>query len=98
MQSETLIGAALVSPALLWGGVGLMSAPILIHLLSRRRFRRIAWAATAFLLQANRQNRRRMRMEHLILLSLRCLAMGLLGLLLARPLLRSGAVAEKSGA
>jgi len=62
-----------------------MAVPILIHLLARRRFRRIRWAAMDFLLDAERRNRRRMRLEEWILLLLRCLAVLLLALLVARP-------------
>ena len=61
-----------LNPALLWGGLAVMS-PILIHLLSKRRFQVVAWAAMDFLLDADRQNRRRIRLEHLLLLLLRCL-------------------------
>jgi hypothetical protein len=49
------------------------SVPIIIHLLNRRRFRIVTWAAMRFLLNAQRQNTRRMRLEQLILLALRVL-------------------------
>ena len=75
----------LMNPLLLGGGALLMLVPIIIHLLNRRKFKIIDWAAMDFLLQANEQNRRRVRMENLILLLLRCLAVLLVGLLLARP-------------
>src|SRR5690606_33763586 len=38
-----------------------------------------------FLLEADKRNRRRVRLENLLLLMLRCLAVLLIGLLLARP-------------
>ena len=61
-------------------------APILIHLLNKRKFKIVDWAAMDFLLDADKKNRRRIRLENLILLlSLRCLAVLLIGLLLARP-------------
>lgn len=97
MDGNARILAAMVTPALLWGGLGLASIPIVIHLFSRRRFRRVRWAATAFLLEANRRNRRRLRIEQMILLALRCLAMVLAGLLLARPFARTGAWADLPG-
>jgi hypothetical protein len=56
---------------LLAGGVA-VSVPIIIHLLNRRRFRIVTWAAMRFLLAAQRQNTRRMRLEQLILLLVRC--------------------------
>lgn len=76
--------AALVSTTALLAGAGAMSVPVLIHLLARRRFRRIRWAAMEFLIEAERENRRRIRAEELILLALRCMAVFLVGLLLAR--------------
>ena len=66
MVQTTSMLAAFVTPAILWGGTA-VAAPILIHLFARRRFRRVRWAAIDFLLQAERVNRRRMRIEHLIL-------------------------------
>ena len=74
-----------LNPMLLWGGLAVAS-PIIIHLLNRRRFRIIRWAAMDFLLQADRQNRRRVRLEDLLLLLLRCLIMLLIALLVARLL------------
>jgi len=89
--------AALVTPALLYLGAGLVAAPILIHLLARRRFRRVRWAAMEFLVIAQRQNRRRVRMEEWILLALRCSAVLLLGLMAARPFLRPAGAAWSWG-
>lgn len=74
-------------------GVAAVSIPIIIHLLFRQRRRPIQWAAMRFLLEAYRKARHRMRLEQLILLAIRCLAIGLLGLALARPLLDDGGVA-----
>ena len=90
--------AALLTPALFAGGAAAMAAPILIHLLSRRRFKRIRWAAMDFLIDAERRNRRRIRMEDWILLALRCLAVFLLGLMLARPFVSPVGLAAALGA
>src|SRR6266436_2390184 len=65
------------------GGV-LISAPILIHLINRMRFKRVRWAAMEFLLKSQKRNRRRLIIEQLILLALRILLVLLAGLLLAR--------------
>ena len=73
-------------PAMLWA-LGAVSAPIIIHLLSRRRYRRTPWAATAFLLVAQRVRRRLVVLEKLLLLALRVIAVGLLVVLFARPFL-----------
>src|SRR6516164_796376 len=55
---------------------GAASIPIIIHLLNRKRFRIVVWAAMKFLLAAQKQNTRRMRLEQLILLAVRvCLVL-----------------------
>ncbi len=87
MIAAAMLGA-FVWPGLFYAGAAAIGLPILIHLLARRRFRRIRWAAIEFLLQAERRNRRRVRLEELILLAMRCLAVLLVGLLLARPFFR----------
>ncbi len=91
-----LLAAWFVNPALL-GGLGLIALPILIHLLSRRRYRRIEWGATRFLLEAEKENRRRVRFEQWLLVALRCLVMALLALLVARPFVQPGLVASLLG-
>src|SRR5947199_7684758 len=57
---------------------GAASIPIIIHLLNRRRFRIVTWAAMRFLLAAQKQNSRRLRIEQLILLLTRILIVLLL--------------------
>jgi hypothetical protein len=65
------------------GGL-LVSAPIIIHLINRMRFKRIRWAAMEFLLKSQKRNRRRLIIEQMILLALRCLLVLLAGFLVAR--------------
>lgn len=79
----------MVSPGLFLAGAAAIAVPILIHLFNRRRFRTVEWAAMDFLLEAQRKNRRRILIENLILLALRCLTVFLIGLVLARPFLPS---------
>lgn len=93
----TWLSGFLMNPALAAGALGVAS-PILIHFLSRRRFRRVRWAAMEFLLDALKKNRRRVRMEQLILLALRCLAVLLIALMVARPFLSRGSLASLIGA
>ncbi len=62
---------------------GAVSIPIIIHLLNRRRFRVVTWAAMRFLLAAQKKNSRRMRLEQILLLALRCLLILLLVLAMA---------------
>lgn len=52
-------------------GAGAVSVPIIIHLLNRRRYRIVTWAAMRFLLAAQKQNTRRLRLEQLLLLLVR---------------------------
>src|ERR1700739_602970 len=49
-----------------------VSVPIIIHLLNRRRFKVVTWAAMRFLLAAQEKNSRRMRLEQLLVLVVRC--------------------------
>ncbi len=59
-------------------GVAGVAVPIIIHLLNRRRFKIVTWAAMRFLLAAQRQNTRRMRIEQLLLLLVRCVLVALI--------------------
>src|SRR5689334_5217141 len=81
---------AFLNPLLLFG-LAAVSVPIIIHLLNRRKFHKVVWAAMRFLQNAVEQNQRRMRIEDLILLALRCLLLALLALALARPAILSNA-------
>src|SRR4051794_26375071 len=65
------------------GGV-LVSAPIIIHLINRMRFKRIRWAAMEFLLKSQKKNQRRLIIEQLLLLLLRILMVLLVAFLVAR--------------
>lgn len=76
---------------MLLGGLAIAS-PILIHLLNKRRFKIVEWAAMDFLFDAEKKNKRRVQVENMILLALRCLAMLLVALMLARPFLPSDVV------
>src|SRR5687768_12325482 len=66
-------------------GLAAVAVPILIHLLKQRRLQRVVWAAMRFLSASVEQHRRRMKVEDLILLALRCLLIALIALALARP-------------
>src|SRR5258708_4240456 len=52
---------------------GAASLPVIIHLLNRKRFRIIPWAAMRFLLAAQKKNTRKLRVEQLLLLVVRVL-------------------------
>ncbi len=73
---------------LLWG-LALASIPILIHLLYRRQYRRVDWAPMRYLKLSVQRNRRRVRVEQLLLLLLRTALVVLLFLLVARPVMHA---------
>ena len=73
-----------LNPAFMIAGLALVSAPIIIHLINRMRYKRIRWAAMEFLLKAQKRNRRRLIIEQLLLLALRCFLVLLAGFLVAR--------------
>jgi Aerotolerance regulator N-terminal len=75
-----------LSPLLIWGTL-LGAIPIIIHLLNRRRFRRVEWAPMHYLRLTIQRNRRRIQFEQLLLLLLRIALIVLLFFYLARPLL-----------
>lgn len=77
---------AFLNPLLLWGATA-MSVPILIHILNKRKFKRIKWAAMRFVQLSIEQKQRRLQIEDLLLLALRCLLLLLLAMALARPTL-----------
>ncbi|RJP38292.1 MAG: VWA domain-containing protein [Phycisphaerales bacterium] len=81
--------AAFVHPALASAAAGLGLVPIIIHLLNRRRHRRVPWAAMSFLLAARHESRKRLFVEQWLLLAVRILVIVLLGLALARPYLQA---------
>src|ERR1035441_7625644 len=80
-----------LSAPLLFGLV-LSGVPILIHLLNRRRFQLVEWAPMKYLKLTIRSNRRRMRIEQLLLLALRTLLMVLIVLTIARPILSASSL------
>lgn len=77
-----------LNPFMLFG-VGAISIPIVIHLLNNRRVIKMRWAAMRFLRNSVERNRRRMRIEDLLLLIIRCAVVALIAMALARPVLRS---------
>src|SRR5262249_43478788 len=54
------------------------------HLINRMRFKRLRWAAMEFLLKSQKRNRRRLIIEQILLLFLRCLLVALVALLVSR--------------
>ena len=85
-----------LNPLLLAGIAGIAS-PIIIHLLARKQIKRVVWAAMRFLKITVDRNQRKMTIEDLLLLVLRCLIVALLALALARPAIRQGGIGVLGG-
>ncbi len=79
-----MIAGLFLNPGFLLIAAALVSVPIIIHLINRMRFKRVRWAAMEFLLKAQKRTRRRLIIEQLLLLALRCLLIALVGLLVSR--------------
>ncbi|MHB1034032.1 MAG: BatA domain-containing protein [Pirellulales bacterium] len=77
-----------MNPTLLAGGA-FVAAPIVLHLIMRRKSRHLEFPAMRFLQARHEANRRRFRLRHLVLLALRIAAIGLFAAALARPSLTS---------
>ncbi len=72
-------------------GLAAAALPVLIHLLNRRKLRRVQFPAVRFILLSQKRISRSYRLRHWILLALRTLAVVLLALLLANPIFQTGA-------
>lgn len=76
-----------LNPLLLLAGLG-VAMPILAHLLNRHRVQHTPWAAMQFLNRNVRVRSRQLRLKDILLLVLRCLAVLLLGLAFAKPVMK----------
>ena len=81
---------------LLWG-LALAGIPLLIHLLYRRQYRRVEWAPMRYLKLSIQRNRRRVRIEQLLLLLVRTCLVLLLFFLVARPVMHAAGLARLWG-
>ncbi|MDR1959049.1 MAG: BatA domain-containing protein [Planctomycetaceae bacterium] len=77
-----------ITLGLIFGGTAAAAIPVLFHLMMRGRPKKLEFPALRFLRQRLQTNQRKFRLKHLILLGLRMLLLILLGILLARPVLR----------
>jgi len=71
-------------------GLAALAVPILIHLLTRDRVRKVAFSTLRFFTQVSKKVLRRKKFREMLLLAMRAAACGLLALAFARPLLRAG--------
>jgi hypothetical protein len=84
--APTVVALAFWHPWLL-SFLALASIPVIIHLLHRRRFRTVMWAAMEFLLRSDKETARRLRIIQLLLLLTRVAIILFIVGALARPLL-----------
>ena len=70
---------------LLWWGLPLAAAPVIIHLINLLRHRKVPWAAMEFLLASQRKYRTRVLLKQILLLLLRVAAVLGIVLALAQP-------------
>ncbi len=83
---------------LMLAGIGGAALPLVLHLLSRSRYRSLDWGAMMFLAAADARQQRRSRLKQLLLLLLRMSIIALLAMALARPIVygRWGALAAEA--
>ncbi len=74
-------------PEFLWL-IPLVAAPLIIHLLTRLRYRRVRWAAIDFLLNNETKAVRRARLQQILLMILRTLVLAAALMVLLEPILR----------
>ncbi len=97
MTLPLVLALGFANPMLMWG-MAAASVPLIIHLLNRRKFREVPWAAMRFLVAAVKKNARRVRIEHWILLAIRTLVIVAVVSAMAKPFLESlGAIPTLAG-
>ena len=85
-----------LAPTLL-AGLALVAAPIILHLAMRRQPKQMMFPALRLLRRNKRQNETRLQLRRWLLLLLRCAAVVLLALALARPVLRPPSTDRAAG-
>ena len=80
---------AFINLSLLAGGL-FVAIPVVLHLIMRQRPKQFIFPALRFIQQRRIANQRKLQVRHWLLLALRCGAIGLFALALARPSVASG--------
>ncbi len=81
---------------LMLAGAAAVSVPLILHFFYKARHRPLPWAAMKFLKQSIEQTSRRLKFQEWILLALRCLALILLAIAIARPSFTASAGSGRS--
>src|ERR1039458_8865104 len=95
--SMHILAFGFLAPWLFAAGAAATSIPIVIHLLNKRKFRIIIWAAMDFLLAAQRRNARRLKFQRWLLLAVRCLALLVLAAAIGQLILDNTAIGSFFG-
>jgi Aerotolerance regulator N-terminal/von Willebrand factor type A domain len=74
---------------LMLAGLATVALPVVVHLISKRKFDIVSWGAMRFL-ELGRRTRRRIRLEELLLMLMRMAMLALLVFALARPWAQGG--------
>lgn len=85
------MGSLVLLDAALLAGLLAASVPLIVHLISKRRARRVRFAALELLLKSQRRSARSIRLRQILLLLVRTLLIAALALALTRPVLRADA-------
>jgi hypothetical protein len=85
---------AFLNPTLAFAALACIAAPIIIHLLFRRKRKPMEWGAMKFVLEAFKRHRKRLRLEQILLLVARTLAVLCLALAVGRPMLAGARPAD----
>ena len=93
-----MAGLAFLQPWMLWG-IAAISVPIAIHLIHKRRHRRLAFPAVEFILRSRKAVAKKFRLKQLLLLALRVALVGAVATAAARPLFpgRDAAIGPSGG-
>jgi hypothetical protein len=78
-------------------GLGAAAVPLVLHLLSRARYRTVDWGAMMFLRGAEARHRQSTRLNQLLLVLVRMAVVGLLAVAIARPVVRGAWVGHAQG-
>lgn len=84
---------AFLNGSLLFGGL-LIAAPIVLHLMMRAKPKHVLFPAVRFIKQRQESNTRQLQLRHWLLLALRCAAIAIPALALARPRVASAALSS----
>jgi hypothetical protein len=82
---------------LMLAGLGAAAVPLVLHLLSRARYRTVDWGAMLFLRGAEAKHRQSTRLNQLLLVLVRMALVALLAVALARPVVRGAWIGQAQG-